>query len=95
MLFPVMVIQFVREAALPQRHPGTRYTHKPNSQHKGGLLPPKEEQVGVGWGELDKAGSKQPEQQASNKQQARSCSLQEWAFKEKRGESLLGWLGKS
>lgn len=48
MLLPVAVIQFVREAALPQGHPGTRYTHIPNSAQR--RLITLEEQVGVGSG---------------------------------------------
>lgn len=66
-----------------QVHPQTKFS----AQRRFITL---EEQVGVGWGELAKADSKQPQQAVGNKQQARSCSLQEWVFKEKKGGSLLG-----
>ena len=71
MLLPVTVIQFVREAVLPQGHPGTRDTHIPNSAQRRFIT--LEEQVGAGWGELAKAGCKKLQQ--ASKQQAASKEL--------------------
>lgn len=71
MLLPVTVIQFVRDATLPQGHSGTRYIHIPNSAQRRFIT--LEEQMGVGWGELAKAGCKQLQQ--VSKQQAASKEL--------------------